>query len=47
MKELNTISKIAKNFGIIPVKSKNLYWQTNGIELKDPDGFGVILSVKQ
>ena len=45
--ELNTISKIAEGFGIIPVKSKNPYWQLNGIELKDPDGFGVVLTVKQ
>ncbi|MEZ4885761.1 MAG: hypothetical protein R3E32_13590 [Chitinophagales bacterium] len=27
--------------------TKNPYWQTNGIELKDPDNFGLIVSVKQ
>jgi hypothetical protein len=28
-------------------QSKNPYWQHNGVELTDPDGFGVILTVKE
>ena len=44
--ELNEITKAAEKFGIVSVRSKNPYWQTNGIELKDPDGFGVVLTVK-
>lgn len=28
-------------------KSKNPYWTRNGIEIKDPDGFGVILTCKK
>jgi predicted lactoylglutathione lyase len=47
LEELNRISKVAEEFGIAAVKSKNPYWQMNGIELKDPDGFGVMLTVKQ
>ena len=26
--------------------SKNPYWQANGIEVKDPDGFGIVLSLR-
>lgn len=30
----------------IPImQSKNPYWQENGIEVKDPDGFGVMLTL--
>ena len=28
------------------ITSENPYWQRNGIEVKDPDGFGVILTTK-
>lgn len=45
--ELKAIAKIAKEFGIRPIKSKNPYWQLNGLELRDPDGFGVILTVNK
>ena len=45
--ELNAKVKVAEELGIAAVKSKNPYWQKNGIELKDPDGFGVMLTVKQ
>ncbi len=45
--ELNAIRKDAEKSGLRLAKSKNPYWQTNGIELKDPDGFGLIISVKQ
>ena len=44
--ELNLIIKKAEELNIPIVKSKNPYWQTNGIELKDPDGFGVMLSLE-
>ncbi len=44
--ELNTIIKDAKKSGLKISQSKNPYWQENGTELKDPDGFGVILTVR-
>ncbi len=28
-------------------ESENPYWQRNGVELEDPDGFGVILTQKK
>lgn len=40
------ISK-AKQADILPVTSQNPYWNENGIELTDPDGFGIILTVKR
>lgn len=43
---LNEIVNDAKNIGAEIRKSKNPYWQKNGIEIIDPDGFGVIISVK-
>ena len=47
-KELIEIKEKAKKLTVPIVKSKNPYWQTNGIELRDPDGFGIILTlVKQ
>src|SRR5690606_27130923 len=45
--ELNAILKKADKLNIIRVISKNPYWQTNGIELKDPDGFGVVLTLEK
>lgn len=45
--ELNAILAAAKKHGSMPTISKNPYWQTNGIELKDPDNFGVVISIKQ
>ena len=45
--ELNAIVHTAEKENITPVKSKNPYWQKNGVELIDPDGFGVMLSVKK
>jgi catechol 2,3-dioxygenase-like lactoylglutathione lyase family enzyme len=44
-KEFNDIRERAEKFKVSIVKSKNPYWQTNGIELRDPDGFGVILTL--
>ena len=29
------------------VISENPYWQRNGVEIRDPDGFGVILTMKK
>ena len=43
--ELNTIREKACQFKVPIVKPKNPYWQTNGIELRDPDNFGVILTI--
>jgi catechol 2,3-dioxygenase-like lactoylglutathione lyase family enzyme len=32
---------------IKPVRAKNPYWNTNGTIYKDPDGYGVIIAVRQ
>jgi hypothetical protein len=36
-----------KQAGINIKKSKNPYWNKYGIEILDPDGFGVVLTIKQ
>jgi len=41
--ELEAIVNRAKQAGLQFPKSKNPYWQANGIEIRDPDGYGVIL----
>jgi len=38
------LSNIEK-FNIVKLQSKNLYWNRNGIMIKDSDGFYVIVSV--
>lgn len=43
--QIQTIIDKAKQTAILPVISQNPYWNENGIELTDPDGFGVILTV--
>ena len=43
--EINSIKKKALQKGIHFNKSKNPYWQHNGIEILDPDGYGVILTL--
>ena len=43
--QIQTILRKAKQADILPITSKNPYWNENGIELTDPDGFGVILTV--
>ncbi len=43
--ELNTLKKRLATLGIPLVKSKNPYWQKNGLEITDPDGYGVIFTV--
>ena len=45
--ELQAIVRDAMKLGIKSVKSRNPYWQINGIEFKDPDDFGIIIRVKQ
>ncbi|MGP4970651.1 VOC family protein [Psychrobacter aquimaris] len=45
--EIQDIIGRAKQADILPVTSQNPYWNENGIELTDPDGFGVILTIKQ
>ena len=44
--EIQTIINKAKQAAILPVTSQNPYWNEKGIELTDPDGFGVILTIK-
>lgn len=45
--QIQIIIDKAKQAAILPVISQNPYWNENGIELTDPDGFGVILTVKR
>jgi hypothetical protein len=45
--EINIIQKDAIAFGSEVAVSKNPYWHKNGIEINDPDGFGVVISIKQ
>ncbi len=44
--QLKAIEKDALQSGIQKVVPENPYWRSNAIELKDPDGYGVILTVK-
>lgn len=37
----------AKQADIVPVISQNPYWHEHGVELIDPDGFGVMLAIKR
>ncbi len=43
---LNAIKKDANHVGAVLRKSKNPYWQSKGLEILDPDGFGVILTIR-
>ena len=45
--ELATKIKKAKEMGLKPKVSKNPYWQKNGVEYTDPDGFGIILTLRK
>ena len=45
--ELSRILNNLKSHGIRTKTSKNPYWNNNGIEIKDPDGFGVILTLRE
>jgi len=43
-KELDVISEKINKAGIQIVKSKNPFWNENGFEIIDPDGFGIVFS---
>ena len=45
--EFRAATKRAEDMSCLSKASKNPYWQKNGVELTDPDGFGVILTVKE
>ena len=45
--EIDLIREKLAHFKVPLVKSKNPYWQTNGIELRDPDDFGIILTIEK
>lgn len=40
---MHIIKRIETN-GIEKIKAKNPFWNENGIMIKDPDGFGIIVS---
>ncbi|MFV1884936.1 MAG: VOC family protein [Balneola sp.] len=42
--EYNKIVERIESNGIKKFKAKNPFWNENGIMIKDPDGFGVIVS---
>jgi len=44
--EFNQIKQRIEEGQIPIVKSKNPYWNQNGIEITDPDGFGIIITEK-
>lgn len=44
--EFNTIKSRIEEMQIPISKSKNPYWNKNGIEIADPDGFGVVITQK-
>ncbi|MEQ5790737.1 VOC family protein [Muricauda sp. NFXS6] len=45
--ELETIRDRAVVAQVPVVVSKNPYWRDNGLELADPDGFGVIIALEK
>ena len=45
--ELDEIREKLAHFKVPLVKSKNPYWQINGIEIRDPDNFGIILTIEK
>ncbi|MBY0486741.1 MAG: VOC family protein [Flavobacteriaceae bacterium] len=42
--EFEWLQEKLKNHSIQFVKSKNPYWNENGIQFLDPDGFGIVIS---
>ena len=46
-KEFNELMFRIKEMQIPTRKSKNPYWVKNGIEIIDPDGFGIIITGKK
>ncbi|WP_107039499.1 VOC family protein [Brumimicrobium mesophilum] len=47
IEKIDEIKERAQKLKIFPVKSKNPYWCLNGIEFKDPDGYGVVLTLER
>lgn len=45
--KMNEIVNLAIASSIKIAKPKNPYWQTNGAQLIDPDGFGIVISVRK
>lgn len=45
--QIQTILSKAKQAGVLPVTSQNCYWNDKGTELTDPDGFGVMLTIRK
>ena len=45
--KLDEIRENLAHFKVPIEKSKNPYWQTNGIEIRDPDDFGIILTIEK
>lgn len=43
--EMDTVRSNIEKYKVPSVKSKNPYWQEHGIEVKDPDGFGVVIAL--
>ena len=46
VEEINLIKKDALRYGYQLKTSRNPYWQKHGVELIDPDNYGVILTLK-
>lgn len=45
--ELTDVKTKVECYGHTLVESKNPYWKQHGIEITDPDGFGVIAALKR
>ncbi|MCI5056584.1 MAG: VOC family protein [Flavobacteriales bacterium] len=46
-KQIDTIIKTASLKGFGTIKPKNPYWKLNGVQLNDPDGYGIVLALRQ
>ncbi len=42
--EISSVRKKAEKSGVLVMESKNPYWRINGVEIRDPDGYGIILT---
>jgi len=40
----DTIIKNIKKYNVTILKAKNPYWNTNGVLIKDPDGYNIVVS---
>lgn len=45
--EIKIVRGNIEKYKIPVVHSKNPYWQEHGIEVKDPDGFGVVITISK